>query len=224
GSFGSFVQSGGTHNVAAQLQIGNAVDQPGTSGYTLSGGALNVTYSLLLQQSGTYHQTAGTLKASSIYMYPHTSVTIGGGTVELTNGTIQIDDISTSKADLTNRSLFLDYTGGTPVTTIRDDIAHAYNGGAWNQSGLTSSTAAVTPGGALGYGEAKDVLGLSGNATAIWQGHLADATSILIRYTLAGDANLDGGVDFKDLVKVAQHYNTSNGWMFWTDGDFNYDG
>jgi hypothetical protein len=224
GSSGTFVQSGGTHNVAAQLQIGNTNDAPGSSSYTLSGGSLTVGNQLMLQASGTYHQMAGTLTAQYLYMYPHSSVTISGGTVDLTNGTIQMDDVNTSKADLTNRSLFLNYTGGTPVTTIRDYIAHAYNGGAWNQNGLTSSTAAVTPGGALGYGEAKDLLGLSGNATAIWQGHNADATSILIRYTLAGDVNLDGTVDFKDLVKVAQNYNTVNGWMLWSNGDFNYDG
>ena len=224
GSPGTFVQSGGTHTVTGQLQIGNTVDAPGSSSYTFSGGTLTTAGTLLLHESGTYHQTAGSLKAMYLYMYPHSSVTISGGTVDLTDGTIQMDDITTSKADLTNRSLFLNYTGGTPVTTIRDYIAHAYNGGAWNQNGLTSSTAAVTPGGALGYGEAKTVLGLSGNATANWQGHNADATSILIRYTLAGDANLDGTVDFQDLVKVAQNYNTVNGWMLWSSGDFNYDG
>src|SRR4029079_13646226 len=37
-----------------------------------------------------------------------------------------------------------------------------------------------------------------------------------------GDANLDGFVDFNDLVKLAQAYNTSN--TNWFQGDFNYDG
>jgi len=38
-----------------------------------------------------------------------------------------------------------------------------------------------------------------------------------------GDANLDGTVDFNDLVKLAQNYNTSGG-KTWFNGDFNYDG
>jgi hypothetical protein len=47
------------------------------------------------------------------------------------------------------------------------------------------------------------------------------------RYTLAGDATLDGAVDFNDLVKLAQNYNTSvkdvtESW--WNRGDFTYDG
>jgi hypothetical protein len=37
-----------------------------------------------------------------------------------------------------------------------------------------------------------------------------------------GDANIDGMVDFNDLAKLAQSYNTSG--KGWFDGDFNYDG
>ena len=38
-----------------------------------------------------------------------------------------------------------------------------------------------------------------------------------------GDSNLDGSVDFNDLVVLAQNYNTPTG-MTWFDGDNNYDG
>jgi hypothetical protein len=38
-----------------------------------------------------------------------------------------------------------------------------------------------------------------------------------------GDANLDGSVDFNDLVKLAQNYNVTTGET-WFEGDFNYDG
>jgi hypothetical protein len=37
-----------------------------------------------------------------------------------------------------------------------------------------------------------------------------------------GDATLDGAVDFNDLVRLAQNYETSNNT--WFEGDFNYDG
>jgi autotransporter-associated beta strand protein len=50
-----------------------------------------------------------------------------------------------------------------------------------------------------------------------------DTTHALVKQTLAGDATLDLKVDFADLVKVAQNYDTVGG-MVWSDGDFNYDG
>src|SRR4051794_10164576 len=52
----------------------------------------------------------------------------------------------------------------------------------------------------------------------------ADTSTVLIRHTLAGDANLDGAVDFLDLAKLAQSYNVTDGSRQWPTGDFNYDG
>jgi hypothetical protein len=40
---------------------------------------------------------------------------------------------------------------------------------------------------------------------------------------LAGDATFDDRVDFNDLVKLAQNYNTSGG-LTWREGDFTFDG
>lgn len=47
--------------------------------------------------------------------------------------------------------------------------------------------------------------------------------SLLVKPARKGDANLDGKVDFADLLILAQHYgpNDSAGW---DRGDFNYDG
>jgi hypothetical protein len=60
------------------------------------------------------------------------------------------------------------------------------------------------------------------------QGTAAGPNQILVEYTLAGDANLDGTVNFADLLVVAQNFNhtldTHGNPMDWADGDFNYDG
>jgi hypothetical protein len=48
-------------------------------------------------------------------------------------------------------------------------------------------------------------------------------TGLTLIPTLPGDANVDGRVDFNDLVAIAQHYNTSTGNV-WSTGDFTYDG
>jgi autotransporter-associated beta strand protein len=50
-----------------------------------------------------------------------------------------------------------------------------------------------------------------------------DANHVLLRKTLAGDADLDLKVDFADLVLIAQNYNSPAN-KFWSDADFTYDG
>jgi hypothetical protein len=52
----------------------------------------------------------------------------------------------------------------------------------------------------------------------------ADTLVTKILGTIDGDANLDGAVDFNDLVKLAQNYNAATGDESWADGDFDHDG
>jgi hypothetical protein len=96
-------------------------------------------------------------------------------------------------------------------------IQSGYHGGLWDGSGIVSS--AATSGTSLGVARAEDV-GLAGKT---FGGEPVSAGDVLVRYTLAGDANLDGVVDFNDLVRLAQNYNTGGG-KFWHQGNFNYDG
>jgi hypothetical protein len=49
----------------------------------------------------------------------------------------------------------------------------------------------------------------------------ATANQVLIKLTLAGDANLDGVVDMNDLMIVGQRLNTTGN--DWAEGNFNYD-
>jgi photosystem II stability/assembly factor-like uncharacterized protein len=48
------------------------------------------------------------------------------------------------------------------------------------------------------------------------------STSMLLRRTLAGDADLNGIVNFDDLLRLAANYNAAG--RYWSEGDFNYDG
>jgi len=58
----------------------------------------------------------------------------------------------------------------------------------------------------------------------MFRGENVDSTSVLARFTLSGDTNLDGSVDFLDLARLAQSYNVTDGTRSWPTGDFNYDG
>ena len=120
-------------------------------------------------------------------------------------------------------SIVVDYATQTLLPAVRDQILSGRHGGDWSGAGIASATPADLSK-AIGYGEASVILGLSGAQTANWQGQLVDPTSILARYTLAGDTNLDGAVTFPDLVAVAQHYGLTDGSATWSMGDSNYDG
>src|SRR5262249_22575480 len=68
----------------------------------------------------------------------------------------------TSKLDLNNNSLVVDYSGSSPISTIANQIKTGYAGGLWNGNGIASSAAAAAGNTALGYAEASDALGPSG--------------------------------------------------------------
>jgi hypothetical protein len=127
--------------------------------------------------------------------------------------------------DLRNNALIVDYDAmsASPLSDVRARIFSAFDPAAtnhWTGPGITSSTAAGKAGGAVGYAEASAVLGPAGGN---FLGEDVDGSAVVVRYTLNGDANLDGTVDFNDLVALAQHYNTSAGQL-WSGGDFTYDG
>jgi hypothetical protein len=50
------------------------------------------------------------------------------------------------------------------------------------------------------------------------------ATELRLVATLPGDANLDGVVNFGDLLALAKHYNARGDGVEWAAGDFTYDG
>jgi hypothetical protein len=91
---------------------------------------------------------------------------------------------------------------GETETDVLNLVVNAYNSGAWDQPGITSS--------ALAAGEAVGVTD---------QG----VTGVKAAYTLGGDANVDGYVDVSDLSIMGSNYGTSSG-ATWDMGDLNYDG
>ncbi|MGA2229851.1 MAG: dockerin type I domain-containing protein, partial [Tepidisphaeraceae bacterium] len=160
--------------------------------------------------------TASSLTQSSVTVNATGSLAITGGTG---NGVNTLVINTGGQLDLTGTSLAINYTAGSdPAATIRGYLKSGYNGDTWAGPGIDSSTAALNPGRfAVGYAD--------GNVD---QGTAAGANQVLVKYTLAGDANLDGTVNFSDLLVVAQNFNhtldTHGNPIDWADGDFNYDG
>jgi len=125
--------------------------------------------------------------------------------------------------DLTDEDAILDYSGASPLPRITQLLTAGYNVGSWNGAGITSASAQSVAADnlnphktAIGFGEAS-ALGLSS-----FDGQSVDPTTILFRYTLAGDANIDGNVNALDFNALASSYSLSG--KSWINGDFDYNG
>ena len=117
------------------------------------------------------------------------------------------------KLDITNTTMAINFgtPANDPVAAIAANLTTGYNGGAWTGTGIDSSTAAAGTNPALSVGYA------DGNTDS---GTPAGPNQILIKYTLAGDSNLDGFVNFLDLVAVVQNFNKAG--ADWAHGNFTY--
>lgn len=135
----------------------------------------------------------------------------------------------TAKLDLTNNYLIVDWDdeATTPrpdaLTFVRNRIVAGYATGDWSGNGITSSTAAANPNYALGYGDA------TGLGLTTFGGVTLDDDATLVRYTLKGDSDLNGTVNFDDLLALAKNYNPSydpvaDGPKLWKDNDTDYNG
>jgi hypothetical protein len=130
-----------------------------------------------------------------------------------------------AKFDLGNNRLIVDYAPGpSPAASIRAAILSAKGTGNWAGPGLTSTllaTPANAARNALGFAEASGVLSPAGGTFA---GQTVDGSAILVRYTVQGDASLDGAVNFDDLLLLAKNYNATGAAVTWGAGDFDYSG
>jgi hypothetical protein len=149
-------------------------------------------------------------------------------------GTLVVSELSiagaagawTGQVDVADNALVIDYdAGGAPLATVADQIRSGRAGGAWNGKGIVTSKSAGGRG--VGYALASEALGLAGAQTSTFGGVTVDATSVLVRQTVEGDATLDGVVNFNDLVRLAQNYEadvSAGAGSAWYSGDFTYDG
>jgi hypothetical protein len=116
--------------------------------------------------------------------------------------------------DLGNNSLIVDYTDSNPTAALRALLAGSYHRGNWDLAGLRSSAAGAASNYATTLGYADNAALQAGS----FAGQTPDLSSVLVKYTYVGDANLDGKVDGADLARMTA------GGSDWLHGDFNYDG
>jgi fibronectin-binding autotransporter adhesin len=222
----------------------------GTNSYTgpttISGGTLSVNGSIATSSSVTA-TAGGTFEAAASTRVKNLTLNGGQGRVVVsaalvksvltigdgTAATNQLTITGGGKMDLTTNAIAIDYVAGNDASvlaSIRTQILAGYNptsptagDGTWNgTTGINSSS--IDNKTAIGYALASEVLPFSNGTTDSFLGATVDKSTVLVRYTLSGDVNLDGIVDFLDLAKLAQSYNVTDGTRRWATGDVNYDG
>jgi autotransporter-associated beta strand protein len=107
--------------------------------------------------------------------------------------------------DLRDSALVLDHDATSPIASVK----------AWLASGSLGTT---TSGLTLGYIASADRFE---SFPATFDGVDVDEDALIIAAVKPGDSNLDGAVDFDDLLALAQNYDQPGEWSM---GDFDYDG
>jgi hypothetical protein len=138
-----------------------------------------------------------------------------GGDVLVTRS-LQID----GRLDVADDGVIIDYTGTSPIASIRAALAAGFNAGLWNGNGIASTSAAADANSqhALGYAEASDL------AISAFMNHPVDNSAVVIRYALYGDNNLDGAVDIGNDFDLLLDGLSSAQASSWLQGDYTYDG
>src|SRR5256714_13868260 len=91
---------------------------------------------------------------------------------------------------------------------------------------MTSQSAAHNPSvlTTLAVADASEVLDFSSGSTTLWDGQSVDTTTVLVKYTWGGDANLDGTLNGDDYFQIDSHFNQAGLIFGHYNGDFNLDG
>ncbi len=238
------INSGSTFNMAGGTFITNgAIPTISNSGVATFGGNQRWAVGTTFRNYGTaaFNSDAGggfllpTIEARSATLSFNTSQHLGvlsifnGAKATIASGAaphklVRTNQLSIEggitplgRLDLTNNSVIVDYVSASPFATIRSQVISARTGGTWTGFGITSSLANAST-----YSVAcAEAYNIFGTFPAVWGGETIDPTTVLLKYTYYGDANLDGQVDISDLGKLATAWQTS-GW--WVNGDFDYSG
>ncbi len=199
------------------------VNSSGNYSITGSGGLIVATGGFT--KSGTSTLTLGVGVTAS-------SFAINGGNVVLASNTtassgwtstnpvsnINVSSLTiaaNSVLDISNNHIIIDYGATDPMSTILGYLKSGFNNGAWNgTSGIISSTAQTKTNGltySVGWADGNDKTLAVKNLTS---------GEIELKYTLVGDANLDGTVNGSDFSILAANFGL--GVTNWDQGNFLY--
>jgi hypothetical protein len=229
---GSINVLAGSHTISAPLRLSSNVDISilnAADTLTLSGDMSTTASGLTLTKLGAGQLEVKNLRVetadiegSSIKVLAGALPNSAGGVSRIRNLLFAGSGTPLTTLDLSNNALVRDYDTTSPIVSTRTFIAKGFHNGAWDGTGITSTSARAAldsgaPRTAIGYAEAS-TLGITS-----FFGQTVDGTTVLLQYTLSGDANLDGVVNALDFNALASNFGAGSANL-WTQGDFTYDG
>ena len=218
-------------NRSGTLEAPSAISGTGSIAQNGSG---TVTLDGALTYTGSTSVTAGRLVMASTNVST-SSVSITGGTLAVgaiagSNLVLKAPSLSitgSGKLDLLDNKLIVPggvagTWNGTNYTGLAGMIKSGRAGGSWSGNGITTSqTEAASP----NFLTTLAVASAGSVGKTIFGGVSVASTDVLVMYTYAGDANLDGRINADDYFQIDSHYNKlTNSAKSYLDGDFNYDG
>jgi hypothetical protein len=227
--YGTYSNAGVYNNAGGSLVAQNVVND---GSFTQAGGQAS-----MLALSGAGSTTvggggggAGTTLASVASLSQGAVTLDHGGTLLIRQAPLRQTNLATNlqingtgTLDLSNHELLTN----TPSATIKSYLANAFDASGnqdWSKPGLTSSVAKGNPiTYSVGYAYGGDQSARDAGVTT-HNGTPLGASQTIIRPVLAGDANMDGVVDFFDITQILGYkYNTGQAASY-TDGDLDYSG
>ncbi|MEA2736503.1 MAG: hypothetical protein QOE14_2954 [Humisphaera sp.] len=215
----------GSHHVAAALSLNRSTDITVNPGAALAvTGALTTAAGVSIDKLGGGTFTANNIRAAGL--------SVNGGTVAIApsggaaSGTSKVGalEIAAARFDLGDNKLIIaaadvGISDGANYSGVSGLIQAGFNGGGWDGNGLVTSM----PDAAIGL-TTLAVAGAdeTGYADGTFGGQSVAPGSVIVMYTYAGDANLDGFISGDDYSTI--DFNVGAGTGGYYNGDFNYDG
>jgi hypothetical protein len=144
------------------------------------------------------------------------------GTFKIT-GLQASNPLSGVTLNINSSTIYFNYAGTTdPASTLRGYLSNAYNGGHWNGA-ATSTTGVINSAAAQANPQLSSSIGWVDSADNT--GFNTVSNSVELKYTMAGDANLDGVANSTDYSRLVANYKITPpaAGFAWDQGDFNFD-
>jgi autotransporter-associated beta strand protein len=215
----------GNHVISAPLVLNKPTD------FTVNASSSLLASNLTATGQNVTKAGAGTLEVNHVRA---NNVTVSAGVLKTTAIANLASSLSVSPAVSKVNSLIVSGTGSVELTNSRiitKDAQGTEAGGIYSgvqglvQSGKIFSLEPLIAANQtrIGVATAAESKSLLAGQTTLWSGQTVDDTDILVMYTWAGDANLDGKVNADDYASI-DLYSTVPGADSWNHGDFNYNG
>ncbi|HEV8607714.1 MAG TPA: PEP-CTERM sorting domain-containing protein [Tepidisphaeraceae bacterium] len=195
----------GTVDASTSITVGTSTSAATLSATYLRGGALTIN------------------KGSHVVVKPNGTDAAASRLTKLTFNGTTIGQFDLNNNDLIVQSTAADLTAD--FTSVLNRIKQGRNAATrWSGNGIASSTAAADPNQLMGLGAILNDNGHGGPIYTVFDGMTVDINSILIKYTLMGNLNLDDRVNADDFFLIDRGFSSPVGLNQYYNGDIDYNG